>query len=213
MASVGETSGSPSPERPRAVASEHPTLSSLLLDGVRQQDPLAWSRFVDTFGGIVYRWARTAGLNPPDAADVVQDVFVSVARGIGQFERRKAEGSFRSWLATITRNRVRDHFRRQADREAAVGGTDAWRQLEQQAAACDSTITTEGLAGAILRRVVEGVRAEFEPTTWKAFWLAAVDGKSAAEVAAETGLSVVSVYQSKSRVLRRLRQRLQELPT
>ncbi len=191
---------------------EHPTLSSLLLDGVRAKDPLAWSRLVDTFGGIVYRWCRIAGLDPPDAADVVQDVFAAVARGIDRFERRKATGSFRSWLATITRNRVRDHFRRQAEREAAVGGTDAWRRLEQQAEACDSTITTEGIGGVILRRVVDGVRAEFEPATWNAFWLAAVEGKTAAEVAAETGLSVVSVYQSKSRVLRRLRERMQELP-
>lgn len=190
----------------------HPTASSMLLDGVRRMDAVAWSRLVDTFGGIVYRWCRLSGLSPQDASDVVQDVFTSVARGIGRFERKKSEGSFRSWLATITRNRVRDHFRRQADREVAAGGTEALRRLEQQAECCESTISAEGIGGAVVRRVLDAVRAEFEPATWDAFWMTAVDGKTAADVAETTGMSVVSVYKAKSRVLNRLRQRMGELP-
>jgi RNA polymerase sigma-70 factor (ECF subfamily) len=200
------------PETARPAPVEHPTVSSLLLDGIRQMDPVAWSRLVDTFGGVVYGWCRASGLRPQDASDIVQDVFASVARGIGSFQRQKAEGSFRSWLATITRNRVRDHFRKQADREVAIGGTEALRRLEQQADDFDSTISPEGINDVIVRRVLDGVRAEFEPATWNAFWMSAVDGKSAAEITAETGMSAVSVYQAKSRVLKRLRQRLSELP-
>jgi RNA polymerase sigma-70 factor, ECF subfamily len=101
---------------------EHPTVSSLLLDGAKQMDPVAWSRLVSTFGPVVYRWCRSSGIRDSDAPDVVQEVFASVARGIGTFERQKEQGSFRSWLATITRNRVRDHFRRQSQRETAAGG-------------------------------------------------------------------------------------------
>ena len=56
------------------------------------------------------------------------------------------------------------------------------------------------------------LEAEFEPSTWKAFWLTAVDGKTASEVNDLTGLSVASIYQAKSRVLKQLRQRLAELP-
>lgn len=191
---------------------EHPTLSSLLLFDVQQMDPAAWSRLVDVFGPIVYRWCRSSGVAAADASDVVQEVFASVARGIGNFRREKEEGSFRSWLATITRNRVRDYFRRQAAREAAVGGTDAMRRLEQHAESLDSTICPETAADPIVHRTLEGVRAEFEPSTWNAFWMAAVEGKSAADVAEATGLSVASVYQAKSRILKRLRQRLAELP-
>ena len=199
--------GSGQPFRP-----SHPTVSSTLLGGVRQMDQTAWSRLVETFGGIVYRWCRSSGVSPADAADVVQEVFTSVARGIGGFERRKPSGSFRSWLATITRNRVRDHFRRLRQREAAAGGTAAMQRLEQQAADLDSTISTTGIQSALVRRLAAAVQAQFAAATWQAFWMTAVQGRPASEVAEALGMSTAAVYQSKSRVLRRLRQRLDELP-
>ena len=196
----------------RAAPAEHPTLSSMLLCDVQRMDPAAWSRLVDTFGPIVYRWCRSSGVNPSDASDVVQEVFASVARGIVNFRRDKGQGSFRSWLATITRNRVRDYFRRHTAREVAVGGTDALRRLEQHAESLDSTICPESATSSIVRQVLDGVRAEFEPSTWHAFWMTAIEGKMAADVAEETQRSIASVYQSKSRVLKRLRQRLSEVP-
>lgn len=184
----------------------------MLLDGVQRMDPESWSRLVGAFGPIVYRWCRTSGVSESDAADVVQEVFASVARGIPDFERAKEKGSFRSWLATITRNRVRDHFRRQAQRPSAEGGTDVMVRLQQYAESLDSTIRPDAIASPLVRQVLESVRAEFEETTWEAFWLTAVEGKQASLVADAVGISVASVYQAKSRVLRRLRQRMSELP-
>lgn len=194
-------------------ANEHPTLSSLLLAGAQEMDPESWSRVVNTFGPIVYRWCRTSGVAESDAADVVQEVFASVARGIPKFQREKQTGSFRSWLATITRNRVRDHFRRQSKRQQAIGGTEAMQQLQLHADAIDETIDPESIDSPIVRRVLESVKNEFEPSTWQAFWLTAVDSQPAATAANTVGISVASVYQAKSRVLRRLRQQLARLPS
>lgn len=143
-----------------------------------------------------------------DAADVVQEVFISVMRGIGDFERQKSAGSFRSWLATITRNRTADYFRRVAKTQSAAGGSDAMMALEQLAEAVDATITLENIQGALTRQLLTQVQVEFETNTWTAFWLTTMEGKSASEVAATIGLSRASVYQAKSRVLSRLRQRL-----
>jgi hypothetical protein len=44
-------------------------------------------------------------------------------------------------------------------------------------------------------------KAEFQPTTWQAFWGLAVEGKSGTEVAAALGLSIDAVYAAKTRVL------------
>ena len=174
-------------------------------------EPAAWSRLVETFGPIVYRWCRGSGVDPEDASDLVQDVFASVARGVGDFQRQKPGGSFRGWLATITRNRVRDHFRRVARREAAAGGTDALQQLQRHAESLDSSICAESAHAPLVRRVLESVRGEFQPATWDAFWMATVEGRPTDVVAQATGLAHASVYQAKSRVLRRLRQRMEEL--
>ncbi|MEM7478590.1 MAG: RNA polymerase sigma factor, partial [Planctomycetota bacterium] len=112
---------------------EHPTLSTGLLGAVQAMDPSGWSRMVTTFGPIVYSWCRSSGVPESDAPDVVQEVFAAVARGIVGFEKNKTKGSFRSWLATITRNKIRDYFRQLAKRQEAQGGTQALQWLQEQA--------------------------------------------------------------------------------
>ncbi len=191
---------------------EHPTVSNSVLDGVKRHDPVQWSRLVETFGPIVYRWCRTSGVTESDAPDVVQEVFASVARAIGSFERQKETGSFRSWLATITRNRVRDHYRKRVSIERAEGGTEALQRLQQKADSLDESIDGGSINSPLIRQILKSVEAEFEPATWEAFWLTAVENRTASAVAESTGLSVASVYQAKSRVLRKLRKRLDELP-
>lgn len=191
---------------------EHPTLSNPFLEGVQRYDPVQWSRLVETFGPIVYRWCRTSGVAETDAPDVVQEVFSSVARGISRFQPQKESGSFRSWLATITRNRVRDHFRKLAGGQRAEGGTEAFDRLQQKADSLDESIDGESINSPLVRQVLKSVEIEFEPATWQAFWMTTIENRSASQVAENTGLSVASVYQAKSRVLRKLRKRLSELP-
>ncbi len=188
---------------------EHPTLSSMLLAQVQQMDSQGWDRLVQIFGPIIYRWCRTAGIDNSEAPDIVQEVFASLVRGIPDFRRLKETGSFRCWLATITRNCIRDHFRKQT-LEQAAGGTAGLTRLQQQAELHESTTFTDNIRSPALRRVLDAVQAEFEVLTWDAFWMTVVDGCPPLEVADLTGMSPASVYQAKSRVLRRLRQRLKE---
>ncbi len=183
----------------------------MLLAQLKSMDPEGWSRLVHVFGPIVYRWCRTSGVSEQDAADVVQEVFASVARGVLTFQPQKERGSFRSWIATITRNRVRDYFRKCSQNQPATGGTEAQLLMLQQEESLDTTFCTDNTRCQVVRRVLAGVQAEFEEPTWQAFWLTVVEGKTAAEVSASLGLSSASVYQAKSRVLRRLRQRLAEV--
>ncbi len=191
---------------------EHPTLSTNWLAGAQKMDADAWHRLVGVFGPIVYRWCRASSVPASDAADVVQEVFATVARGISDFERQKSAGSFRSWLAIITRSRTADYFRRAAKHQAAAGGTEAMLAMQRYAEAVDSTITHANLQSTISQQVLAQAKAEFEPSTWDAFWQTTIDGKSASEVAQLTGLSRASVYQAKSRILRNLRQRMVGLP-
>ena len=181
------------------------SISSTLLARVQAKRPEAWTRLVDLFGPVVYRWCRVSGVAPEDAADVVQEVFAAVAAHVGDFQRRDGNGGFTAWLATITRNKIRDHFRHNSPR--ARGGTDARERLEQLPEPIEPSDVAEADRG-LPRRGLELVRAEFENRTWEAFWRATVDGHAPADIAEELGMSVAAVYQAKSRVLRRLRQEL-----
>lgn len=185
--------------------------SLTLLARLRGNDPGAWERLLRLYGPLVLYWGRRAGLNEADSADLLQDVMKSVTGAIGRFERNRTSGTFRGWLWTITRNRLRDFARMAAQRPAAVGGTDAQsRMLEVPESEPESSPESEP-SKALLQRALELVRSGFESRTWEAFWRTTVDGRLPQDVAAELGVGLASVYQARSRVLKRLREELGEL--
>jgi RNA polymerase sigma-70 factor (ECF subfamily) len=194
------------------VAPESSSLSSSLLERVRQHDTEAWRRLVAIYSPLVYRWCRRSKLQPSDAMDVLQEVFRAVATAIGSFRRDRAGDSFGGWLRTITRNKLRDYFRSRARQPQAAGGSEAQKRLEE-AAAFDSADLPESAADSdgVVHRAVEAVRAEFEPKTWSAFWRTTVDDESAADVAESLQMTLGAVYKAKSRVLARLRAELEGL--
>jgi RNA polymerase sigma-70 factor (ECF subfamily) len=197
------------------VASEKSSCSATsptLLSGIAAKDPAAWQTLVDLYGPLVLYWIRRQGLSEHDAADVLQEVFVGVSTSIPKF-RRDQSGSFRGWLWVITRNHLARFFRHRAENVRAVGGTDAWMNLAAlaQSLSDDPDEHTEQTAmNELYRRGLNLVRSEFETRSWEIFWRAAVDQVATADVAAEFGTTTNSVRQTKSRILRRLRQVLGE---
>jgi RNA polymerase sigma-70 factor (ECF subfamily) len=186
--------------------------SSSLVSRLKARDPAAWDRFARLYGPLVYGWCRRAGLRDDDAADVAQEVFRGVAVGIDQFRRDRSGDSFRGWLRGIARHKLLDHYRRVAGQPDAAGGSAALVRLGQVASdpAADDPPPGEAARDLALlaRRAMDLVRTDFHEATWRAFWETAVEGRPPADVAAELGLSVASVYSAKSRVLARLRQEL-----
>jgi RNA polymerase sigma-70 factor (ECF subfamily) len=178
-----------------------------LLERLRQPaEQHAWARFVDLYTPLLYYWARRTGCPEPDAADLVQEVFLVLIRRLPAFTYDHHK-SFRGWLRAITLNKWRDR-RRRAGLPLEPGdptlaelpgpdGVDSFGEAEYR----------HYLVG----RALELMRAEFQRTTWQACWESVVSGRPAAEVAAELGMSVDAVYAAKSRVLRRLRQELDGL--
>jgi len=190
------------------------TSQSLLLR-VKQHEPEAWSRLSRVYGPLVYQWSRRCGLSAEDSADIVQEVFAVLARRIDAFRRERADDTFRGWLWTIARNKVRDHLRRSQDRAVADGGTNAYQRLQQLADDApepwaddlERSVTERG----VVARTLALIQAEFEPSTWRAFWISTVERKTAAEIAAQLGLTKHAVHQAKYRVLRRLREEMDGL--
>src|SRR5271170_5267562 len=79
-----------------------------LLERLRQQfEPQAWGRFVALYTPLIYSWGRRVGLQDPDAADLVQDVLLTLVEAMPAFvyDHRKR---FRRWLHTLTLNKWRD---------------------------------------------------------------------------------------------------------
>jgi RNA polymerase sigma-70 factor (ECF subfamily) len=182
--------------------------SSGLIDSVRVGDPAAWQRLVSYYSPLVYAWCRRSEMPSNDAADVMQEVFFAVWRGLAGFRREKSGETFRGWLRVIAQNKINDHFRRQTTLPRPVGGGSAL-DLEVDFPDVESTGSYErGPLQGLFQRVFATVRTEFEPATWQAFLLTTVQGRSAADVCGELGMSPGGVRQAKYKVLRRLRQEL-----
>ncbi len=73
-------------------------------------DQHAWQQLVTSqhrrIYAICYRFTGSA----TDAEDLTQDVFVKLYRNLASFDVQK--GSFQTWITTLARNLLVDHFRR-----------------------------------------------------------------------------------------------------
>jgi RNA polymerase sigma-70 factor, ECF subfamily len=192
---------------PVASASSGATSLSML-ERVQSNDADAWRRLVQLYSPLIYSWCRHGGLKDADAADLMQEVWRSVAGHVGRFERGSG-GAFRGWLWTITRNKLRDYFRARQGKPEAIGGSEARDRL--QAIPEEEPAESAPESQNLLHRALDMIRGDFEEHTWKAFWRTTVDGIAAAEAAREFAMEVDAVYQAKSRVLRRLREEMKGL--
>ena len=228
--------------------------SASLIMRVRDQSQEAWSELVNLYAPLVNRWCLRKGVNEVDAADVMQEIFLSVANSLDRFQCGDAvqlqPGSFRAWLWTIARRRIADWYRRKDTRQSAVGGSSNLRRCQaqidpheephsvdipcsgwmdgksahpfdrqssnqcdrQSASQLDDWLDDEpSLATDLIslqRRAMQQIESKVAPQTWRAFWRCVVDGQSTQQVADELGLSIASVRQARSRILRRLREQL-----
>jgi RNA polymerase sigma-70 factor (ECF subfamily) len=163
----------------------------------------AWSRFVKLYTPLLVGWAGRLGLREADTADLVQDVLVRLVRELPAF-RYDPKRSFRAWLCTVTLNVWRNRRRPEAPRAVNPAALDGLAGANGADASLEEREYRHWLVG----RAVQLMKADFQPSTWKACWECVVVGRPAAEVAAELGLSVGAVYMARSRVLSRLRQEL-----
>lgn len=191
-------------------ASVSPSTSISLVQQARELNPDAWRTLSHLYGPLVYRWARQCGLQAHDAADIVQNVFVSVYRGIGRFSFEQPGASFRGWLWTITRNAVREFARRRNIRPIPPGGSDAYQALQQlpDLIECETEPADFDAGGSLAHRALQLVRETLDETTWNAFWRTAIEDEAAVDVAEDLKMTAQAVRQAKYRVLFRLRQLL-----
>jgi RNA polymerase sigma-70 factor (ECF subfamily) len=188
------------------------TRPSLLVRIRDPQNGWAWSQFVAIYSPLVYRFARRHGLQESDAADVTQEVFCTIARGIRQFDYDRQKGSFRGWLITVARSKMQNFITRQQARHQASGGTEALRLIEQQPAEDDEEAFVEREhRRCVFDWAVGQIREGFQESTWQAFWQTSVEGKGTQKVAEDLGMTVGAVYIARSRVLAKLKETIRQV--
>lgn len=189
--------------------------SRSLLACAKLADAAAWERLVTLYAPLAASWCRRWGVAEQDIVDVLQEVFSAVATHLGRFRKEQPADTFRGWLATITRNKARDYFQRKAREPAGTGGTEASIRIQQvldpQTSDDENGAGDDLVIGGVLLAALEAIRGEFHERTWQAFWGVVVEGRTAADVAADLDVRPGTVRVSKSRVLLRLRRELGDI--
>jgi DNA-directed RNA polymerase specialized sigma24 family protein len=140
---------------------------------------------------------------------VVQEVFLTVYKGIRTFTKDGKPAAFRRWLYAITRFKVLDYW---GDPEREFDGIGSWIDdvPDKRPRPCgasgslpkDSSEISDGpVPKPHLPRLLELIRRD-----WCAFWQHEVEERSVEDVAKELGIPPCAVETSVSRVLKHLRE-------
>lgn len=178
-------------------------------------DHEAWRAFHDRYGELIRGFARLRGVQPADCDDLVQEVMLSLSRAMRNgFVYDPDKGTFRSYLKTTVihaivrrarQNRLTtglEEYEAPAAPPAPGGGRllgdhsnqggdgdEAWEQQWRQHHT---------------RLAMKTIEGEFNATDLEAFQRYALMQHDAATVAKDLRVSVESVYQAKSRIIKRL---------
>lgn len=161
---------------------------------------------------VIVAMARYRGMQPSDADDLAQVVFVAVSTAIERFDPDREDAKFRTWIKTIARRAIINALTTRDRKSLTVNGDNMEWLLDPHT---DDEDSTRELQLAYRRQVFQvaatNVQTQFDPSTWLAFWRTAVQGHAPQQVAKELDRSVGSVYTARSRVIAKLRYWVSEL--
>lgn len=114
-------------------------------------DAAAWEEIVHAYDRRIYNICYRFSGSPDDAEDLTQEVFIKLYRTLSTWDQSK--GAFATWLTSITRNLLVDHFRRTKQERATdsldtpAGGDEEAQPLSERlpdsAPAADARVQTQ----------------------------------------------------------------------
>jgi RNA polymerase sigma-70 factor, ECF subfamily len=189
-------------------ASTVTTHVSLLARLAQGADAAAWDEFSARYSDLIRSFARRQGVQANDCDDILQEVLKALLSSMPGFKYDPLKGKFRGYLKTIA---VRAISRKSCQNLGMAS-------LEQVETATKSALNDSTVEDAWetewrqhhMRLAMKAVATEFGAKELAAFQAYAIEGHDAAEVAAEMGMSAGYVYTIKSRILKRLKELVEQ---
>jgi RNA polymerase sigma-70 factor (ECF subfamily) len=174
-------------------------------------DQSAWSAFVDRYGPQIHAWCLRWKLQDADAQDVTQMVLLKLVRHLPNFAYDPSR-SFRGWLRTLTAHSWSDFIRDQVRGVRGAADTVVTDLLDTVQARVDLVRQLEETYDQeVLELAMAEVKERVEAHTWEAFYMTAIEGVGAANVAARLGIGVATVYRARHVVQKKLREVVADL--
>ena len=185
------------------------TRSSVLRAVANTENEAAWQRFFDLYAGFIFSLARSKGLKPEDADDIVQIVFTDLARNLPTFQYDRSKGKFRSYLAGLVHWRVMDRLKAgKRDMELMASFEE---EAKATASADDEAFEEREWQQAALEEALRRIKPDVRPEHYAAFVASTVEGQDTETVMKLYNLSRDNLYQIRKRLSERLRKVMSEV--
>ena len=100
------------------MSENYRTRNSLLLRAQNPKDEQAWEEFVRYYKAFILMLLRQMKIPLHDGEDLTQAILVKIWKKLESFDPKKAK--FRTWLSTLIRNTVYNHWSAQESRSRAT---------------------------------------------------------------------------------------------
>lgn len=161
-----------------------------LLERSRGGDPKALEELLGRHQAQIYRFGMKLCRNPDDAADVVQETLLAMARGIRDF---RGASSLSTWLFTVARSHCIKKRRRSKFAPSGEASLEQEGAREAHGLADHAKHPDEALAGREIEVALERAIGKLDPMYREVLVLRDGEGLTAPEVAEVLGLSVQAV--------------------
>jgi len=142
--------------------------------------------------------------NEIEAEDLLQDVFYELVEA---YRIMKPIAHAGAWMMQVAKNRITDLFRRGKREGVEDGGRRILEDLLPSPDAGPDALYARG----VLMDEIEAALDELPSSQREVFLAHEIDGRSFAEISAETGVSVNTLLSRKHYAVKRLRNRLQRV--
>ena len=95
---------------------------AVIIEQARKGDPVAWEKLVVRHTKRVYNLCYRFLGRTDQAEDLTQEVFIKVFRNINSYNAET--GQFATWLMSVGRNLLIDHYRHTKDERATVSANE-----------------------------------------------------------------------------------------
>lgn len=181
------------------------TRETLLRRAANPLDDSSWDEFVNHYERFIYQLVRKMNFSHHDAEELVQDVFVKLWKKLSNFSYNPAKGRFRGWLCITTRNAAIDYIRKSRKR---VSTREIYENDYEEICMPDvDTFADSEWKVFLSNQAWHNIQVEFEEKTVKTFKMIS-QGISVQNIAKELGISENSIYNTKSRIVKRMREEI-----
>ncbi|MCM8540139.1 MAG: sigma-70 family RNA polymerase sigma factor [Lentisphaeraceae bacterium] len=184
------------------------TQQTLIQRAQNPDDNQAWDDFVSYYQSFIRMVLYKSNISLNDTDDLIQAILLRIWKGLPNYEYKKEQARFRTWLSTIIRNCIITHINKSKNKGVKVELIE--EQIEKISDSEIEQIISDEWLDYVASIALDKVKEVFSGNAIEVFRLS-LEEKSAREIANELNITEESVFVLRSRVKKRLKKEISKL--